>query len=102
MDVKILEYHGDITVKTIDNFNDVEMMIMSVVNGDEVLDITYNDGTAETVDPGRTNRYADYVEYIYVIYDSDESENLIDYPGFIDRTSAYWLEHENGDLYMQF
>ena len=100
MDVKILEYHGDITVKTIDNFNDVEMMIMSVVNGDEVLDITYNDGTAETVGPGRTNRYADYVEYIYVIYDSDESENLIDYPGFIDRTSAYWLEHENGDLYM--
>lgn len=102
MDIKILEYNNDVTVKTIDNFDDVEMMIISVVSGDEVLKIAYNDGTVETVDPGGTNRYEDYVDYIYVIYDAKKSENVIDYPGFMDRTSAYWLEDENTMFYDEF
>ena len=100
MDIKILEYNNDVTVKTIDNFDDVEMMIISVVSGDEILKIVYNDGTVETVDPGRTNRYIDYDDHLYVIYDSNESENLIDYPGFVNRTSSYWLKDEDYDLYM--
>ncbi len=102
MNINVLKYNGDVIVKNIDNFDDVKMMIMSVVSGDEVLEIVYNDGDIETVDPGGTNRYADYDDYIYVIYDAKKSENLIDYPGFVNRTSSYWLkdEDEGYDLYM--
>lgn len=98
MDIKVLKYNGDVTVKTIDNFDEVDMMLITTISGDEELFISYKDDTTEVVNPGKANRYEDYIDYIYVIYDADKSKNLIDNPIFMDRTSSYWLD-DNDDIY---
>ncbi len=103
MDIKILEYNNDVTVKTIDNFDEVEQIFINVISGDEELVIVYKDDSTKVVNPGRANRYEDYIDYIYVIYDKNESINLIDNPRFMNRKDSYWLDDvEDDDLYMQF
>ena len=103
MDIKILEYNNDVTVKTIDNFDEVEQIFINVISGDEELVIVYKDYSTKVVNPGRANLYEDYIDYIYVIYDKNESINLIDNPRFMNRKDSYWLDDvEDDDLYMQF
>ena len=97
MDIKLSEYNGNVTVKNIDDIDAVNEMTITVLSGDEVLDIAYNDGTIEVVDPGMTNRFIDYVDYVYTIYDASESENLIDNPAFMNRKDSYWLS----DIWLQ-
>lgn len=99
MDIKVLKYNGDVTVKTINNFDNVDMMLITVISGDEELFISYKDDTAEVVDPGKATRFMDYVDYVYVIYDADKSKNLIDNPIFMDRTSSYWVDDVDDGIY---
>ena len=103
MDIKVFKHDGDFTVKTIDNIDEVEQMFIKVISGDEELVIVYKDDSTKIVDPGKTTRFKDYIDYIYVIYDKNESINLIDTSRFINRNNSCWLDDvEDDDLYMHF
>lgn len=93
MDIKVFEHNGDFTVKTIDDIDEVKKMTITMIHGDEVLTIAYNDGTVEVVVPGMLDmmdQFMDYADYVYTIYDANESENLIDNSLFINRNDSYW------------
>ena len=93
MYIKVFDFDGDFTIKTIDNIDGIKTMTITMISGDEVLTITYNDGTIELVVPGMldmVDQFMDYADYAYTIYDTDQSENLIDNPTFINRKDSYW------------
>ena len=101
MDIKIFKYDDKFIVKTIDNFDDVKMMFIFLVYGDEVLNVVYNDGTVDAVYTSILTRFMNLTDHSYMIYDASESENLIDNPIFMNRKKSGWI-FDNPSIYNEF
>lgn len=101
MDIKVFKHDDSFIVKSIDNFNDVKMMFIFLVYGDEVLNVIYNDGTVDAIYPSIETRFMNLTDHSYTIYDAAKSNNLIDNPVFMNRTESYWI-FDNPDIYNEF
>ena len=89
MKIDIFDYKGRKTTVGIGDVNDVLNIHLFVISGDEILKVTYKNHKNVTFDSNQF-RLIDFYNNNYDIYDSDEDDNILDMPEFLNRTSSYW------------
>ena len=65
----------------------VIVAILQVISGDEVLDVTYKDGTIRTFDADTNYRFQDVLDATYIIVLNGEWK--VDREGFLARKNSY-------------
>lgn len=73
-----------ITLNNGHTIDDIRFIIVTILSGDEVLDIHYNDYEYQHVDCG-TNRIRDYYDGSYIVESTD-------IPKWLERKSSYDCE----------
>lgn len=86
--IYILDYEGKKTEVEIEDFDNVKRMTITVLSGDEVLDVVYKNGTTRRYDSSDCRWYS-YYDCEYDIYEYDETENPIDDPEWLNRKKSY-------------
>ena len=71
-----------ITLKDGYNLDDIRFSGVTVLSGDEVLDIHYNDYECQRIDCGQGRRIRDYYDGSYVVEPAD-------IPKWLERKSSY-------------
>lgn len=89
MKLDIFDYEGRKTTVDIGDLNDILDMHLFVLSGDEVLQVKYKNGKTIKFDSNHS-RLMGFYDNSYEIYDSDEDDNILDMPEFLNRTSSYW------------
>lgn len=89
MKIKILNYLGRPTEVDVGDLKDIQSMYMTVISGDEILDVEYKDGRCVSHDSAK-DRTLDYFDDQYVIYNPEDNINLLTDDRFLNRTSSYW------------
>lgn len=91
--LKIMDYKNSLTKTEIDldNLENVSIINIQVLSGDEVLTAYFKDGTTRCWDSSdcRMHNFYDDDYTLYSEYKSKE-ENEAMLNGFISRTSSYW------------
>lgn len=85
---EILDYKGNRHPVDLGDLDDIAVIDIKVVTGDETLDIVYKDYSKIYAD-AETGRWRDIVDDIYEIYHFQKEKNLIDDPDFLNRKSSY-------------
>ena len=75
--VEILNYRKERFPIEID-MSGVRDIYLKVVSGDEILDITYYNGSNKTIDPMAEYRYDELPEGSYYIYDQTNLDDIFD------------------------
>lgn len=86
--LELMNYKGDTVViedVDLDKLDDIFMIIIRVITGDEIAEIIYADGEYELCDPFASSRSADFDDGLYVLY--SPKYNCID--DFKKRNSTY-------------
>lgn len=89
MKIELLDYASNRVSVDVGDLDDIAKIVISVISGDEVLEVIYKDYTSEVFDSS-TDRMMDFYDDEYEIYNVDEPYNLIDIPEFINRKTSYW------------
>lgn len=89
MKLDIFDYEGRKTTVDIGDLNDVLNVHLFVISGDEVLQVKYKNSKTTTFDSNH-HRLIEFYDTNYEIYDSNEDDNILDMPEFLNRTSSYW------------
>ena len=79
MVIKILDYKDKTKDVEIGELKDIKSINVNVVTGDEILIVSYKDGTEKRIDstePGYRTR--DFFDGTYVLYDEDENINELE------------------------
>lgn len=93
MFVKILDYTDYPKMVDVGNLDDIVRMYIKVISGDEVLHVTYKDGTHKTYDSCDIGRLMDFHDDAYTIYDVDDpTKNLLNDEKFLNRKDSYWRD----------
>ena len=89
----LYNYRNDITYTPInlDNLDDIEELTITVVSGDEILDILYTDGFSDQVD-SCLDRMIDFFDGSYIIYSKRRGINILD--KFMTREDSYTMFRE--------
>lgn len=90
MKIKLLDYGHDEVIVDVGDIETVKNMSITVLSGDEILTVSYKDGTEKEFDPS-DDRFWDFYDGWYVVYDEDEGVNLLNDEKFVDRLSSYWF-----------
>lgn len=99
--LRFFKYDDNFIVKTIDNFDNVKMMFINLLSGDEMLNVIYNDRTIDAIYPNIETRFMNLTDHSYTIYDVTKSKNLIYNPIFMNRKKSFWI-FDNPDIYNEF
>lgn len=75
MTITILDYNNKKKEVEIGELKDIRSMKMSVVTGDEILHVTYKDGTEKEFDSS-DDRRRDYYDGGYVLYNIDTEPEI--------------------------
>lgn len=94
--LKLLDYEGKTKEFEIGKMEDIAVIGIDVITGDEVAKVVYKDYTTGEFDSG-THRLADYFDDSYEIYRFDKKNNLINKPKFKERKESYWRWHSDED-----
>lgn len=92
MKIELLDYASNRVSVDVGDLDDIAKIVISVISGDEVLEVIYKDYTSEVFDSS-TDRMMDFYDDEYEIYNVDEPYNLIDIPEFINRKTSYWRSY---------
>lgn len=88
MKINIMDYKGETREIEIEDFDNVDLMYIEVISGDEVLTVAYKDGTIQGFDSSN-DRMINYYDETYYIYKFDNEKNAIDDPNFLNRKNSY-------------
>ena len=91
MVIDLLDYAGRRVLVEVGDIETIERMIISVISGDEVLTVTYKDGTEREYDSSDC-RNMNFFDFQYEIYNAETGVNKFDIEEFMNRTNTYWLE----------
>lgn len=94
MFLKLMDYQDRVTEVDIGELDDIAVITITVVTGDEIADVIYKDYTTARFDSSN-DRMADYPDDRYEIYRVGVSENLIDNPRFTERKTSYWRWYDD-------
>lgn len=85
--LKLMDYKGEITETPIDldNLDEIFMIKISVISGDEIAEVIYKNGDIEYYDSSK-DRISDFHDGEYVLY--GPKENIIE--EFKKRNNTYW------------
>ena len=90
--IKILDYKNSVTEVDVGDIKDIRSMVVDVVTGDEILKVTYKDGTFKTFDSSN-DRTRNFYDGNYELYNTDiEPEiNELENPRWLNRTHYSYL-----------
>lgn len=93
MFIKVMDYNGDkhnTSVKW-EQLSKIKIIEVTVISGDEVMTITFEDGTKKTFDAGENTRSTDYFDDHYILYDVSRSskDNAHSVCKFMKRRNSY-------------
>ena len=89
MKITILDYKAKQVEVDIGNIDDVLLIDMEVVSGDEVLNVTYKDGSRKYFDSCDTFRLMSYDDGSYPVYITGTSVNLLENEKWKNRCTSY-------------
>ena len=98
--MKIALMNYDAKKVTVDVGDNVATIIIDVVSGDEIANVTYKDYTRKSFDSAEylhNLRLADFNDDSYEVYNFQNKDNLINNPLWENRKSSYdsrWREEE--------
>ena len=91
MELKLLDYRGRETIADIGDLDDIAVIEIKVVTGDEVATVIYKDFTTDYFDSSNS-RTQDCFDYSYELYRYDKEDNIMDKDYWKNRKSSYDLE----------
>ena len=86
MKVKLLDFKAQQVEYDIGELDDIYIADISVLSGDEVLNVTYKDGSTKKFD-SYPKRLINYFDHRYNVY--SPSVNLFEDDDWLSRTSSY-------------
>lgn len=95
MKIKILDYKNKAKEVDVGELKDIRKMTVKVITGDEILNVTYKDGTDKIFDSS-DDRMRSFYDGNYELYNNDiEPEiNELENPEWLNRTHySYLFEH---------
>lgn len=97
MKIKILDYNNRAKEVDVGELKDIRKMKVEVVTGDEILNVTYKDGSEKRFDSA-DDRTRAFFDGDYELYNTEtEPEiNELENPEWLNRTNYSYL-HEYGD-----
>ena len=97
MTIEILDYKNRKKEVDVGELKDIRKMTVDVVTGDEILNVTYKDGSEKRFDSSE-NRYKNFYDGDYELYNTEtEPEiNELENPEWLERTNYSYL-NEYGD-----
>ena len=96
MTIELIDYDGIKVKKRIGKKEDVAVINIEVVSGDEIAIVIYKDYSTKHFDSSDT-RMIDFHDDSYNIYDYTKENNLIDNPLWLNRKTSYddkWRESD--------
>lgn len=94
MNVKLLDYAGKSIFVDVGDIDTIESMMITVISGDEILTVSYKNGTEETFDSS-DSRIMDFYDGEYAIYDEKAGINGFDNEEFMNRNTSYWYIYKD-------
>lgn len=91
MIIKLMDWADKETLFDVGDINDIAVMHIKVVTGDEILTVIYKDYSTKTFDSSNC-RLMDFFDGEYDIYAADGSVNLLEDERFINRENTFWFE----------
>ena len=88
MKLKLLDYDKKPHEFEIGNLEDIASIDIDVITGDEIAIIEYKDGSSVTHDTAN-DRFMDYFDDSYTVYNEEEGINLLMDEKWINRKSSY-------------
>ena len=88
MQITLMNYNDEKTAFEVGELQDIATMEIEIVSGDEILCVTYNDGSSATFDTG-LDRIMDFYDGDYVLYDKNAETNLLDDENWLNRADSY-------------
>lgn len=93
-ELKIMNYCSNVVSTGVDLENEnISMITIDVITGDEVATVYFKDGAAKEFDTG-IERILDYFDYSYILYNSntakEKNEEIL--KKFLNRNTSYSLE----------
>ena len=89
MKIRLLDYAGREDIVDIGNIEDIAVMTIRVLTGDEVLTVIYKDYSVDVFDTSGC-RICDYHDDEYDIYNITDGTNMLNDEEFVNRTDTYW------------
>lgn len=87
-EIIIMDYQNNQSLIVIPNLDEVASLRITVMTGDEILKVTYKNGTEETYDSS-DSRTLDYYDGAYTVFDSAAGINHLHDDAFINRHTSY-------------
>lgn len=94
MKVKLLDYIGRSVIVDVGDIEFIERMVIDVITGDEILTVTYKDGTDEEYDSSDC-RNLDFFDDEYEIYNAATGVTEFDNKDFMNRNASYWRKYKD-------
>lgn len=91
MVIELMDYQSKKVTFDIGNIEDIVLIVIRVLSGDEVATVLYRNYTIKTFDSSY-ERMADYHDYEYIVYDAINGINLLNDDIFLNREDTYDLE----------
>ena len=89
MNVKLLDYSGKEVVVDVGNIEDIAVMSIIVMTGDEILTVIYKDHSKKIFDSSEC-RIGCFHDDVYDIYNVNDGTNMLNNEKFVNRTNTYW------------
>ena len=91
--LKVLDYKGEETDVDIEcALDDIFIISITVLTGDEIMSIIYKDGSKETIDSSM-ERWENCYDCEYDVYNPGQGINLLENERFMNRTNSYWYDY---------
>lgn len=91
MVLKLMDWEGKTVEHEVGNIDDIGLIEIEVISGDEVATVIYKDYTVAKYDSSGC-RNVDYADYAYTLYNTTKGINLLDDPKWKNRESSYWYD----------
>ena len=88
MKLKLLDYNAQSFEYDIGELSDIIRIDLEIISGDEVVTISYKDGTTKILDTS-PDRFIDYDDGYYVVYDEATDINLLENKKWLNRKTSY-------------
>lgn len=92
MTLELMDYKGERKSFTIGNLDEIAVINVEVISGDEVATVVYKDYRIETLDT--SYRVQNHPDGVYELYDFRKELNLLTNERWINRKSTTWFYDE--------
>lgn len=94
MKIKILDYRDRPQEVDVGELESIKQITISIISGDEILDVEYFDSNTKIFDSCGGDRILDFYDGNYILYSEEESINRLNDPRWLNRENSYSFPSE--------